>query len=216
MKKFILLFLILLPSFACADDARTGRPHWSLELKGGAFFPATANWSQFYGSSYLGEYGGSLSYKVHRNVEVGIEVSYGSATGKGQAVSSSGTVPAGEVTSQHAPLNVFVLARGIFNENQWLVPYAGGGYTRMFYRLEVKDQGTTQGSVNGYHARGGVQLLLDALDSDAAKSLYKEARIYHTYLFVEGKYTRAMANTVSGDSLNIGGTSCLGGFLFEF
>lgn len=215
MKKFILtLALLLVPSILPAAEARPDRPHWSLELKSGAFFPATADWSKFYGSSYTGEYGAALSYKVLRQLEVGIEGSYSTASGKGQQLIHS--LAAGSASNEHAPLNVFVLARGIFNENQLLVPYAGGGYTRMFFREEVDGGGTTKGSVNGYHARGGVQLLLDGLDSAAADNLYKDYGMYHTYFFVEGKYTRAMADTVSAGSVNIGGSSAMGGFMFEF
>ena len=59
-------------------------------------------------------------------------------------------------------------ARGVFSENQWLIPYAGGGWTRMFYREEVTDQACARGYANGYHARAGVQLVLDGLDPNAA------------------------------------------------
>ena len=206
-----------MPSFLLAADAdtRPDRPHWSLELKGGAFFPGTADWSKYYGSSYTGEYGAALSYKVTRQLEVGLEGSYSKASGQGQQLEHAQV--AGSATNEHAPLDLFVLARGIFTENQLLVPYVAAGYTRMFYRLEVADQtGTTQGSVNGYHGRAGLQLLLDGMDSEASKNLYLDTGIYHTYFFAEGKYTRAMADTVSTGAVNIGGISCLGGFLFEF
>jgi hypothetical protein len=123
----------------------------------------------------------------------------------------------GSATFEHAPLDLFVLARGIFNEHQLLVPYLAAGYTRMFYRLEVADQtGTTKGSVNGYHGRAGLQLLLDGMDSEAANNLYQDTGIYHTYFFIEGKYTRAMADTVTTGPVNIGGISSFGGLLFEF
>jgi hypothetical protein len=215
LKKLILaLILLLVPNLILAAEARPDRPHWSLELKGGALFPSATDWSKFYGSSYLGEYGAAVSYKFLRQFEVGVEGSYSTASGKGEQVAHGQA--AGEVTFERAPLNVFVLARGVFNENQWLVPYAGGGYTRMFYRVDVKDQGTTKGSVNGFHGRGGVQLLLDGLDASAAQNLYRDVGIHHTYLFAEARYTRAMADTVSASSVNIGGTSYLGGFLFEF
>jgi hypothetical protein len=215
LKKIILALIILLvPTLVLADETRPDRPHWSLELKGGAFFPSVSGWSDHYGSSYFGEYGAALSYKILRQVEVGIEGSYGRASGTGQQVSHN--LAAGQAKFEHAPLNLFVLARGVFNENQLLVPYAGVGYTRMFYREEVQGEATTKGSVNGYHARGGVQVLLDGLDSEAAANFYREFGMHHTYFFVEGKYTRAMADTVTGGSVNIGGTSAQAGFLFEF
>jgi hypothetical protein len=208
--------LVLAPCGALAAEPRPDQPHWSLELKGGALVPDIANWSTYYGHSYMGEYGGALSYKLLRQVEVGAEGSYASATGKGllpvHATTSSGS---SDVTFTRIPLNLFVLARGVFHEDQQLVPYAGGGYTRMFYRAEVKDQEKVQGSVGGYHARAGVQLLLDGSESDASDALYADYGIHHSYFFLEGKYTRAMADSTAG-SVNLGGTSYLGGFLFEF
>ena len=40
--------------------------------------------------------------------------------------------------------------------------------------------------------------------------------VFHTYFFVEAQRTRAMIETVSGESIDLGGTSVLGGLLFEF
>lgn len=208
------ILILLIPTLTFAAEQRPDRPHWSLQLKGGAFFPQPANWSKFYGSSYMGEFGAALSYKVHRQVEVGLEGSYARTTGNGQQPIHG--FSAGKVTHEQAPLQLFILARGVFNEDQWLVPYAGGGWTRMFYREKVDGQGKTQGSVNGYHAMAGVQFLLDGLESGASNDLYLDFGVHHTYFFLEGKYTRAMAETVSSGPINIGGTSCLGGLLLEF
>ena len=216
MRRFVLaaMLTIVVPAFSLAAESRTGRPHWSLELKGGAFFPRAGEWSKFYGRSYMGEFGGALSYKIHRQIEVGLEGSYARATGNGQQPMNG--LVAGKVTHELVPLNLFVLARGVFNENQWLVPYAGGGWTRMFYREKVEGRKKTQGSVNGYHARAGVQFLLDRLEPDAANNLYRDFGVHHTYFLLEGKYTRALADTVPAGSVNIGGASCLAGFLLEF
>jgi len=226
LKKFLLtLFLLILPGLAQgADapqgaDARPDRPHWSLELKGGAFFPGTADWSKYYGSSYQGEYGGALAFKLLRQIEVGVAGSYLTASGKGQFplhAAAGSQVLAGDVTLERAPLDAFVLVRGVFSENQLLVPYAAGGYTRLFYREELQGQGTTKGSLNGYHARGGVQVLMDGLEPDASRNLYQDWGIHHTYLFLEAKYLHARADVVPSGTTNLGGTSCLGGFLFEF
>ena len=214
VKRFLVLaLLVFIPTVVAAGD-RPDRPHWSLELKGGTFFPDVDQWSKFYGSSYLAQFGGTLSYKVLRQLEVGLGGSYGRATGTGQQLGHGTT--AGESTFQQAPLDVFVLGRGIFSEDQLLVPYAGGGYTRMFYRIGMNGEQSTQGSVNGYHGRAGVQILLDRLDREAADNLYKDYGLYHTYFFAEGKYTRAMADTNPSGSVNLGGASCLGGFMFEF
>jgi hypothetical protein len=218
MRSIILAALLMLaPGVLLAAEPAVDRPHWSLELKGGAFFPDTAGWSRFYGTSYLGEFGAALSYKVLRQVEVGVEASYASGTGKGEQPRHAPGVPAsGEVSYQQVPVNLFLLARGVFNEEQWLVPYAGGGYTRLFYRQRVKGQDKREGSVNGYHARAGLQLLLDRLEPDTAQEAYLDFGVHNSYLFLEGRYTDAQADTVPSGSVNLGGTSVLGGFLVEF
>jgi hypothetical protein len=81
----------------------------------------------------------------------------------------------------------------------------------MYYREKVEGQDTVSGSANGYHARGGLQLLLDGLDQSAANGMYMDYGIFHTYLFIEAKYTHAV---ISG--IDLGGTSYLAGLLFEF
>ncbi len=215
MKKFILIFvLIISPTVLLAAEPIAERPHWSIEVKGGDFIPDIDNWSQSYGKRYTREYGGSLAYKVFRPLEVGIEGSYIEDIGQGLAPIHN--IAAGKVTYKLYPVNVFVLARGVFSERQWVVPYVGGGWTRVFYEEEVEKQGVARGAANGYHARAGLQFLLDGIDQDAANSLYLNNGVYHTYFFLEAKYTRAMVDTVSGSSVNLGGTSYFGGLLFEF
>jgi hypothetical protein len=218
-KLLLTLFLIILPSLAQGAEVRPDRPHWSLELKGGTYFPDTPDWKKFYDSSYTGQYGGALAYKVLRQVEVGLAGSYLNASGKGQLPlhsGSDGQATSGDATYELFPLDVYLLARAVFKEDQLLVPYLAAGYTRLFYREELQGQETVKGSVNGYHGRAGVQILLDGIEADASRNLYLDFGIHHTYLFLEAKYLHAKADTVSGGSVNLGGTSYLGGFLFEF
>lgn len=215
MKKFILLALLLcLPALTSAAEKDAARPHWSLELKGGAFFPDISGWSKSYGKEYTGEYGGALAYKLLRQLEVGVEASYINATGKATAPLNG--VMTGEVDYQLVPLGVFILGRGIFYEKQLFVPYAGGGYTRTFYWQEIRNQGKVKGSVNGYYGRAGIQILLDGIDPASSKNLKEEFNISHSYLFAEGKYSHASAPTIPSGTVNLGGTSWLGGFMFEF
>lgn len=214
MKKiFCMLFLVFLPLVANADDQPAEQPHWSLELKGGLFYPALSNWKEFYGSDNTDEYGAALAYKFTRRLELGIEGSYSRSGGQGFAPLHG--VNAGHVVYELYPVNVFVLYRGVVNEEQWLVPYIGGGFTRIYYHEKVDFQGTAKGHADGYHGRAGLQFLLDGLDRDAANSFYLDEGVFHTYLFIEARYSRAMIDTTSG-SLNLGGKSYLAGLLFEF
>ena len=216
MKKLLfLLMLVLLPMLAFAEDQQVDRPHWSLEFKGGSFTPSLPDFQKFYGKKTMTEFGGSLAYKIVRQIELGVSASYLQAHGTANAQLSGTT--SGSVTYKLLPVSGFVLFRGVFSETQWLVPYAGGGVTRIYYQERVESQGSINGSVDGYHARGGLQLVLDALDPKASSSMYKDYGIYHTSFFVEAEYTHAIVKaTSSTPESNLGGTAYLFGLLFEF
>jgi hypothetical protein len=213
----LLVMLLAVPAVVPAADPAEPAPNWSLEFKGGYFYPDIDNWKAYYGDDKTWHYAGSLAYKVVRQVEVGIEGGYIKDRGLASAPLNSalfgGTVLTGRVDYELAPLNVFVLFRGVFKETQWVVPYAGGGWTRMYYRVKTEDQETTRGSADGYHGRAGLQFLLDGLDPRAAHNLSSDFGIEHTYLFGEVQVTKA---TVGTPEVNLGGTSYLMGFLFEF
>jgi hypothetical protein len=214
-KTFLLAILILaLPAVASAEAPLMDRPHWSLEIKGGWFYPDIDNWKTYYGDDKTWHYAGSLAYKLLKRVDVGIEAGYIKDRGQGKG-SISGMI-AGNVTYELAPLNVFVLFRGVFSETQWLIPYAGGGWTRMFFQEKIEDQGTVRGHADGYHGRAGLQFLLDGADSTAARNMLSDYGIYHTYFVLETQYSRAMITDLTGSSVNLGGTSYLMGLRFEF
>ncbi|HXY53283.1 MAG TPA: MXAN_2562 family outer membrane beta-barrel protein [Nitrospirota bacterium] len=215
MKKSILILLFsFFPVVVFAAGSDQERPHWSLEIKGGRFYPDISNWSTYYGKDYTGEYAGSLAYKITRQIEVGIQGGY--IKDNGEALAPLHGITAGSVTYELAPVNAFVLVRGVFSEKQLLVPYIGGGWTRIYYKEELQSQSTARGTADGYHGRGGLQMLLDRIDQSASTSLYEDIGVFHTYLFVEVEYTHAMANTNTGGSVNLGGSSWLAGLLFEF
>jgi len=213
MKKFILILILSLSLNVFADDQTQGRPSWSLELKGGLFYPAIGNWQEFYGDDKTGQYGLAFGYKIFRMLELGIGGSYIKDVGQGYAPVHG--IVTGSVTYQLIPVDVYVLVRGVLQENQWIVPYVGGGYTYMYYQEKIALQSTVSGHADGYHGRAGLQFLLDVLDQGAATSFYRDVGVYHTYFFTEAQYNRAMANTPSG-SVNLGGWSYIGGLLFEF
>ncbi len=209
-----MLVIFFIPGVALAADQGLERSHWSLEIKGGLFNPALDNWRAFYGDRAVGEYGGSLAYKISRQLESGLEGGYIRAGGQGFAPIHN--FNAGHVVYELYPLSAFVLFRGVISEDQWLIPYVGGGWTRMYYSEKIDFQDTVKGFADGYHVRGGIQFLLDGLDRDAATSMLLDYGIYHTYLFVEAERTSAKIDTVSSGSVDLGGTSFLAGFLFEF
>lgn len=211
---FISMFLLTAASARAEEQAAAVQPHWSLEIKGGLFYPAPEDWKATYGRDRTSRYDVTLAYKLFRQMEAGIGAGYLMDRGKGPAplnVQTGTTAPS--VKYEAAPVNAFVLLRGVFNEHQWLVPYAGGGFTRMLYREKVEGQGAIRGHVDGYHGRAGIQLLLDNIDTSAATGLFLDYGVLHSYLFVEVDVIKA---TIDSSAVDLGGKSYLAGFLFEF
>jgi hypothetical protein len=206
-----LILLLILPSAAVALEPLLDQPRWSLEIRGGKFAPVLDNWSHYYGKSTISEYGVSLAYKVLQQVEIGAGV--GSMKAKGQVTNQFHNQPAGEVSYDLNPINIFIMLRGVTVDDQWLVPYIGGGWTRMYFREEVPEQFSVRGFADGYHVRGGLQLSLDNLDHEASSSMFRDYGVIHTYFFIEAEHTAAVQRSTS---INLGGTAYLGGLLFEF
>jgi len=214
MRNAGMLILLLLafgfhPSMTYAEDAFSDQTHWSFEIKGGTFTPALSDWATYYGKKHMADFGISLAYKIRRQIEVGVEADYRRASGL--ATNTGHGTLTGSVTNNFYPVDIFVLFRGVMHEEQWLVPYIGGGFTRIYYNESIEGQDTRKGSASGYHVRGGLQFLLDNLDRDASNNMASEYGVEHTYFFIEAKYTKAKVQ-----SFDLGGTSYLAGFLFEF
>jgi len=212
LKKLIMLLIVFfVPAIVHAADPLLERPHWSVEVKGGTFAPALADWAQFYGTKSMPTFAVSVAYKLIRQIDIGISGGY--AEDRGHAFAPGHDTFTGNVTYRIVPVNLFVLLRGSLNEDQWVVPYVGGGFTRLYYQEKIEGQDTVNGTVDGYHARGGLQLLLNGLDEHAANRMFQDYGVYHTYLFGEVEYTHAV---VRSTSVNLGGTAYLMGILIEF
>lgn len=207
---FLIIILLVLSSTAFAAEPLLESPRWSLEIKGGMFAPALENWSRNFGNSGMREFEASFAYKLLQQVELGAEA--GRMKSKGQVFNQFHGNPVGTMTYELRPVNIFIMLRGAVIDGQWVVPYVGGGWTRMYYHETGQDRETTRGSADGYHFRGGLQLSLDNMDQTAANRMYADYRVFHTFFFIEAEYIRAV---VRSTSINIGGKTYLAGLLFE-
>ncbi len=208
MKKLLLLFLLTaFPVSGFAKDV-LNTPRWSFELKGGYFEPALERWAEFYGEDRMSQFNLLLAYKLTRFLDIGFETGYRRDSGKGYLEVSS--TLGGEVDYENYPVGLFAVIRGVFSEDQWLVPYMGGGFGRIYYKTAIEYQDSVRGAVNGYNARVGVQLLLDVFDKSLANSSRKDYGLHNTYLTLEIQKSRVRG------SVDLGGSHYLAGLLFEF
>lgn len=201
-----LVSMLLLPAGAGMADER---PKWSFEIKGGTFHSDIDEWSTYYEDNRFPHYALALGYKPLRPFEVGIEAGY--RRDRGQGFAPVHGIVTGNVRYELLPVHLTATLRGIFYEDQWLVPYVGAAVGRYYYRITIDDGERTSGNTNGVMYRAGVQLLLDRLDRSAALDIRRYFGIDNTYLFIEARESEAEI-----DDTDLGGTSYLGGLLFEF
>lgn len=199
---------LLALALMAAPPARAAEPSMSFEFKVGRFYPALDDWADHYGKDRTTEFAAGLGYKLLRQVEVGAELGYLHDTGSGDL--PLGGTTGGEVDYTLMPLQLYVLLRGVFSEGQWLVPYAGGGYTAAYYRQEIRYQDKREGRADGSHWRAGLQLLLDGLDPGLSGSI-EDYGIENSYLTFEYQDISAKV-----DGIELGGEAWFVGVLLEF
>jgi hypothetical protein len=203
---FPALALALATSTATAADAS----RWALDIKGGVFEPDIDGWEEHYGDDRTEHVALAASYLPLSFLELGLEGGRMAARGVGDLQLNNTT--GGTVTSEFFPLHVSVTLRGQFTSSQWIVPFVGGGYTRLYYRQRVIGESKAEGSVNGSHLRAGLLLLLDSLDRADARNLQRMG-IEHSYLTLEVQQLNAKEETTDTD---LGGRSGLIGLRIEF
>lgn len=198
-----------------AEQPAQEPPHWSIEVKGGKFEPDAENWETFYGKKDTDQYGVAWAYKPVRQMEVGLSIDFSKDRGKGLLADNS---IGGRVEYEQFPVTAFVLLRGVFNENQWVVPYVGIGYTQLYYKVDIQNDDKREGDTGGIQTRAGLQFLLDPINKRGALGLQRDFGVENLYLVLEVQELDADKETVSngGADIELGGTSYLIGLLFEY
>lgn len=206
IKKYLTIFAILVIFFS---GQLVASPKWTLEGGAGLFYPEDDAWSTHYGNDKMLEGGISFARRFLSVIDAGFSVSYSQDIGKASLSSTGEQV--GKVTYEKAPVDVYLLFRARFSENQWVVPYIGGGYTHLLYRQTIEGQGRTQGSSGGEHVRAGLQILLDPFERDSSRSMFVNYGVINSYFFLEGKQT-----TIDINNSELGGISYRVGVLLEY
>lgn len=204
LGSLILIFLVVSAQAAPLSA-------WSVSLKLGEYQPAADGFSaQYPPQAFRGDF--ELGYKLSRQIEAGVSVGYFSDNAPVYSV--SGRISALTQQLTLIPTQVYLTYQLLSNEDQFLVPYIGGGYTHMTYRHSVEGGDTASGGTDGYHLRGGLKILLNRFEPDSAGKLYEDWGVIRTYFLLEGQYAQVVG--FDGTMPNLGGWSYLGGLRFEF
>jgi hypothetical protein len=131
-----------------------------------------------------------------------------------QTDSGSPIEPPTRQTLSVVPLQSYLLLQLCFTDDQWVVPYVAGGYSRYYYQLKVDQGDKVSGHQDGYHARGGLKVLLDGLDPYFAERAFQHWGIWNTYLSLEAQY--AKVDDRGASDTNLGGVSYSAEIVIEF
>ena len=203
--------ILWLPCMVWAEN-KLERPHWSMEVKGGYFYPDADNWEKYYGADKTPQLGVYAAWKMLNYLELGVEGTYIRDRGKG-ALSSNSAQLAGEVKYELFPLSAQVLLRLKFSENQWIVPYAAAGVVRAYYQETIKNQEKRTGVRQGELFRAGLQILLDVIDNRGSSHMAEDYNVRNTYLILEASQ---MDVSSSDKATELGGRAYQVGILVEF
>jgi len=207
MKLKALALFLLLGTFCPVLFASDSR--WSTTINYAQYKPDLVGWDQGYDDNYMRGWQTALAYKPFSILELGLGVGYFSASGVG-LLPLNGSL-GGEVRYLIYPVEAYIELQAKFSQNQWLVPYIGGGYNMLYYRLEIDGQDNRKGKAEGTQYELGVRLLLNAFDSSAAKQLEQAWGIESTQLVLEVKNL-----DVNKLDLALGGKVYSLGLVFEF
>jgi hypothetical protein len=188
---------------------------WSIGIAAGYFTPATEGWEDNYDHS--GGWVPSLSagYALSTRLSVAAEIAYFRASSQ-----TRGAIT-GELSIEEQQLKLVPTTLGLeyvlrFDSTQLLVPFVGAGYRRVTYRLKVGDDDDISGGANGWVGRGGVDILLNALDPSGASGMRESFGVARSYFRLEAQWAKAEAPGTDGSDIDLGGTTYLGGMRFEF
>ena len=212
-KTFLTLVLIsgiLFSSVKSAQAVEASDQHWAAQFQGGFFLPTDHVVDQFLGKCCNGMYQFTFGRLFQSRYEVNL----------GVGLMSEGATAIGIDTGRESgerfnftvvPISNSFIYRGDFVENQLFVPFVNVGFDYMYFRENLQGD-VTSGFKYGYHAGGGLQILMEWFD-EAADAM-ENYGINDVYLTLEGKWTQI--NNFGGGGLSFTGFVFSAGLLFEF
>ena len=213
--------------------------HFAFELKFGPYrpdidseFPAQSDqhpYRDFFGTGRKLMTNLEVDWEIIRHVgtvALGLGMGYFKETGNNLKSDGTGTKSEDTSSLRLLPFSLSAIYRFDLPYERLhipLVPYGKLGFDYVYWTVtngngEVPNDsrgGTGQGGTLGWHATGGLSLILDVFDQGAANQFDQEMGINHTHLFFEYTYLDASGLGAS-NRLHVGDTTWNAGILFEF
>lgn len=215
-KKNLLIILFLLFAFStnlyAADEKKADKPPptwWSGEFRTGFWMPSNGEMDPFFSKccNLVFAVSGGLLYDGKYGAEMGL--GFMSKSGHGIGASTLETSN-DKFNMTLLPMETNLVWRANYFRNQPVVPYIKTGFDYIYFRENMVGH-VVQGLKTGLHAGGGLQIIMNWLDSDAgAGGDFGE----DYYLTLEAKY--GWINSFGKEGLDFSGPVYSAGILFEF
>lgn len=173
--------------------------------------PRIEGWKDHFNEQGIWSYGFEFGKYLTERFEITLNMNY--AGKDGTATTLTGRASADKTKYEQVPILVSILYRFAFSQDQIIVPFLGGGYTHVIYMEEINGN-KISGDRMGYHVRGGLELLLDYFDPQAAREFSMDYKIFNTYLTFEAIYSKA--DDFGKEVIDIGGLGYMMGLRFEY
>lgn len=211
-----LLIILLIPADLSAQDKIVEKEHtpqwWTTELKGGFWMPLNSTMKDFFKPccNLMGMVEQGFLYDSKYGAEVGV----GFLSLNGDAVGSiSGDKSQDRFNLFLLPMLTQFAFRADFKTNQIIVPYAKVGVDYVYFRQSLKGK-TINGVKFGLHTTGGIQILLDGIDSGAQARMERDWGINDIYFTLEGRYS--WINNFGGGGLDLSSLLFSFGLLLQY
>jgi hypothetical protein len=222
------LLAALLATAARAESPRYG----SFDLLFGTYLPNIDSEFSIHPGPWEKVFGGARDwmfragaywapYNGFGTVEIGGQLGFYGKTGTGQLATGGSS---GDSTGfRMIPTNAVVTYRlDTLGKGGYVLPVAP--YVRLAFErynwwvTNGNGKTTKTGATNGWSAAGGLSLLLDVIDPDAAREMDRNTGINHTYAVVEVRKTKVndFGSSSSWDLSDRGSASWSFGLMFVF
>jgi len=219
MKRVALLiigFIVFIFSSVSFAEEKTEvvkpeRSWFTATFRGGFWIPEDSTFREFYGKWSNDMY--YLEFGVYplRNIMVGAAI--GGYYQHAHAIGlTTGEQSEDDLYLTLVPVEAIAGFRLRFKDSQIIVPFATGAYDWVYYHEDADPGGYVDGWKSGPAAYGGLLILLDKADPDAANNLKRNYGVEHTYFEMSARYSFVGED----DELDLRGWTYMIGINFDF
>jgi len=191
---FFCVFAFAQSAFAESDETAEFRDlkerkvsNFQATLRGGYFLPEDSTYKEFYGKWSNDIYFFEMGYYLFKNISL-----LGSVGGYYQRGKTLGEITGAE-SGEDLTWTTLLLEAGAgyrfhYMEDQIVVPFVSVAYSWLYFHENADPGPVNDGWKTGFAPMGGIRILVDDLDPEAASNMKRRWDVEDTYLELSARY----------------------------